>query len=276
VRDAVLQPWREAFVDRALAELLLLGVVGSAVGCWTVVYELSYSAESLAHALFPGLVVAALAGAPLLLGGALGVFAAAIGVAVVSRTPLIGRDASVAVVVTTLFGLGVLLALSRASPPGLDGLLFGELLGVSSRELAVSGALAGAALVAVALLYRPLLAVGFDRGSAPALGVRPLFVDLALLALIAAAILVGVRALGNLLVLALLIGPPAAARLLFRGLPATMAAAVAIAWAGSVAGLYVSYYADVAAGASVAGLIVLAYVAAMAVNGTRHIAGRRA
>jgi ABC-type Mn2+/Zn2+ transport system permease subunit len=265
-----LDPWREAFMDRALAELLLLGTVGSVVGCWTVVYELSYSAESLAHALFPGLVLAALTGLPLLLGGALGVLAAAIGVAVFSRTPLIGRDASVAVVVTTLFGLGVLLALSRASPPGLDGLLFGELLGASPRDLGISAALTGGALVAVALLYRPLLAVGFDRGSAPALGARPLLVDLALLGLIAAAILVGVGALGNLLVLALLIGPAAAARLLVRRMPATMAAAVAIAWAGSLAGLYVSYYADLAAGASVAGMIVVAYAGAMAVSALRR------
>src|SRR5262249_50273362 len=70
---ALVHPWSETFMQLALAELVLLGVVGGVVGCWIVHYELAYSAESLAHALFPGLVGAALLGLPLLLGGAAGV-----------------------------------------------------------------------------------------------------------------------------------------------------------------------------------------------------------
>src|SRR5438874_8059225 len=100
------QPWSQPFMQRALLELLFLGAVGGVVGCWIVLYRFAYSTESLAHALFPGLVVAALAGIPLLVGGAVGLLLAAVAVAIVGRTGLIGRDASVAVVVTTLFGLG--------------------------------------------------------------------------------------------------------------------------------------------------------------------------
>jgi ABC-type Mn2+/Zn2+ transport system permease subunit len=87
------------------------------LGCWLVFYELSYSTESLAHALFPGLVGAALLGVPLLLGAAAGIVVAAVGVAMAGRVPQVGRDTAVAVVVTTLLGLGVLLALSPDSPP---------------------------------------------------------------------------------------------------------------------------------------------------------------
>ena len=259
---AVVHPWSEPFMRRAAAELILLGLVGAAVGCWALLYQLAYGAESLAHALFPGLVTAALLGLPLLLGAAGGVVVAAIAMAVVGRSPAIGRDASVAVVVTTLFGLGVLLALSRASPPGLDGLLFGDLLGVTSRDLVVSAALAAASLAAVLGLHRSLLVVGFDRGSAGAFGARPLFVDSALLVLVAAAILVGVQALGNLLVIAVLLGPPATARLVCRRLPAMMLVAALVAVVGGLGGLYLSYYADVAAGAAVAAVIVGAYLAA--------------
>src|SRR5205814_718225 len=68
----VLHPWSETFMQLALAELVLLGILGGLVGCWIVHYQLAYSAESLAHALFPGLVVAALLGLPLLLGGVAG------------------------------------------------------------------------------------------------------------------------------------------------------------------------------------------------------------
>jgi len=65
---ALTDPWSQGFVQRAFFELALLGVVGGALGCWVLFYELSYGAESLAHALFPGLVLAALAGGPLVLG----------------------------------------------------------------------------------------------------------------------------------------------------------------------------------------------------------------
>jgi ABC-type Mn2+/Zn2+ transport system permease subunit len=261
---ALSNPWSEVFMQRALLELVLLGTVGGVVGCWVLFYELAYSAESLAHALFPGLVAAALLGLPLLAGGAAGVVAAAIGIAFVRRVPLLGGDASVAVVITSLFGLGVLLALTPATPPGLGGLLFGDLLGVTWSDVAASGALAVVAGVALVGLHRPLLLVGFDRATARAFGARPLLIDLALLGLIAVAIVIGVRALGNLLVLALLVGPAATARLLVRRMTSLMALAAAVALAASVGGLYLSYYASIAAGASVAAVTVSTYVTVLA------------
>ena len=262
---ALWEPWSHPFMQRALLELLFVGVVGAVLGCWIVLYELAYSAESLAHALFPGLVAAALLGLPLLLGAGGGVLAAAAAVALTGRLPGIGRDVAVAIVVTTLFGLGVLLALTPASPPGLGGLLFGDLLGVTRGDLVASGALAAFSLGALASLHRPLLAVGFDRGSAASLGVPPLLVDLALLGLIAAAILVGVQGLGNLLVLAALIGPAASARVVARRVRTMMLAGAGVATACALGGLYLSYYADVAAGAAVAGTTVVAYLAAASV-----------
>jgi ABC-type Mn2+/Zn2+ transport system permease subunit len=260
--DALLAPWSHAFMQRAFLELTLLGIVGGVLGCWIVLYELSYSAESLAHALFPGLVAAALVGLPLVAGGAIGVLAAAAAVAVFGRAPAIGRDTAVAVVITSLFGLGVVLALSRASPPGLDALLFGDLLGVTTSDLVVGAALAVLVLLALAALHRQLLAVGFDRASARALGGKPLLADLALLALVAAAIVIGVQGLGNLLVLALVIGPAATARLLARRILPMMTVAAAIAVACGAGGLYLSYYADTAGGASVAGVMTALYLLA--------------
>ena len=257
---ALLDPWSHGFMQRALLELLFVGVLGAVLGCWIVLYRLAYSAESLAHSLFPGLVVAALLGLPLLAGAAGGVLVAAAAVALATRLHGISRDVAVAVVVTTLFGLGALLALAPASPPGLQSLLFGDLLGVSTGALLAAGALATASLGALAALHRPLVAAGFDRGSAASLGVSATAVDLALLALIAAAVVVGVQGLGNLLVLASLIGPAACARLVGRRLPQMMLTAVAVAVGCAVAGLYVSYYASVAAGAAVAGTTVAAYL----------------
>lgn len=246
---------------RALIELALLGTVSGVVGCWVVLYEISYSAESLAHGLFPGLVAAALLGVPLLAGGAVGILVAALLVALVARFAADSGDTAVAVVITTLFGLGVLLALSPESPPGVQDLLFGDLLGVSNSDLAIAAAISAAVLGALWLFHDRLMAIGFDPGFGRALGLAPGTVTALLLTVVAATILVGVQGLGNLLVAAVLIAPAAAARLIARRFAPMALISVAIAIGAGFAGLYVSFYAKVAAGASVALCLVLAYLA---------------
>ena len=268
--DWLADPWSQEVLRRAFAAVVLLGVAGGALGCWVVLYGLSYGTESLAHGLFPGLVGAALIGAPLLLGGAVGIAVAAVAVAAISRLPGLDRDVGVAVVVTTLFGAGVLLALSPETPRAIQGLLFGDVLGLTDGDLAVAAALTIVTAAALWLLHGRLLAVGFDRDGAGALGVRPFPVDVALLLLVAAAIVVAVQGLGNLLVVALLVAPAASARLVARRAAPMMALAAAIAVAAGWAGLYLSYHAGTAAGASVAGMLVLAYLAASAAAGVRR------
>jgi ABC-type Mn2+/Zn2+ transport system permease subunit len=269
VIDWLADPWSQEVVRRAFAEVVLLGAVGGALGCWVVLYGLSYGAESLAHGLFPGLVIAALIGAPLLVGGAVGIAVAALAVAAIGRLPGLDRDVGVAVVVTTLFGLGVLLALSPETPRAIQGLLFGDILGLTDGDLALAVGLALVTGLSLWLLHGRLLAVGFDRGGAGALGVRSLAVDVALLLLLAAAIVVAVQGLGNLLVVALLVAPAASARLVARRMAPMMALSVAIAVVAGCAGLYLSYHADTAAGASVAAMFVLAYLVAAATAAMR-------
>jgi ABC-type Mn2+/Zn2+ transport system permease subunit len=260
------EPWREPIMQRAMLEVALLGLCGGLLGCWVVFYELSYSAESLAHALFPGLVVAALLGVPLLLGAGAGILCAALAVGLAARAPGVDADTAVAVVVTGLFGLGVLLALSASSPPGLQGLLFGDVLGVGDSDLVLAAALAAVVVVALRALHGRLLAVGFDRTTARQVGVSAPVVDAAVLALLALTILVAVQGLGNLLVVAVLVAPAATARALARRIGPMMALSVAVALAAGVGGLYLSYYANTAAGASIAGLLVVAFLGA---QGTR-------
>lgn len=267
--DAVADPWSQELLQRAGVEVVLIGVVGGLLGCWLLFYELSYGAESLAHALFPGLVVAALTGLPLLAGAAAGLGVASLGVAGAGRIPAIGRDTATAIVVTGLFGLGALLALSPDSPPGVQGLLFGDVLGVSRSDLLLAGALAVVVVAALALLHRRLLVVGFDREWAARSGVSPGVADVAVVILLAVAILVAVQGLGNLLVVTVLIAPAATARLLTRRMAPMMALACAVAVAAGAGGIYLSYYAGLAAGASIALLAVGAYLLAAAAAAVR-------
>jgi ABC-type Mn2+/Zn2+ transport system permease subunit len=273
-------PWEQAIDRRAFLEVVLLGLTGGALGCWIIFYNLSYAAESLAHALLPGLVAAALLGLPLILGGAAGLAVAALAIAVAARTPAIGRDTAIAVVVTALLGLGALLALAPDTPAGLGELLFGDVLGVSDADLLLAGGLAVAVLGALTVLHGRLLVVGFDRLTAPALGVRPGPVDAALLLLVAGALLVAVQGLGNLLVIAVLVGPAACARAVTHRMAPMMAVAAAVAVLAGIGGIYLSYYARTAAGASIAAVIVGVYLVAVALSPssrrTRRGAPRRA
>jgi len=253
----------DPFMQRALAAAAMLAAAGAAIGCWVVLYGLSYATEALAHSLLPGLVLAALAGAPLLVGATPAALLAAAAIALLASVPGVGRETAVAIVVTTMFGLGALLALSPASPPGIEELLFGDVLGPGDAELAAAAALL--ALVALVLppLHPRLLAVGFDRGAARALGASPRLVEAALACLVGLGVVVAVQALGNLLVVALFVGPAAAARNLAARAATMVAAAVAIGVGCAVAGLLLSYYAGTAAGASVALAVVAAYLASL-------------
>lgn len=269
------EPFGEPIVARALAELVLLGVVGGALGSWIVVSGLSYGAESLAHGMLPGLVLAALLGVPLVLGGAAGLLVAAVSIALVGRVPRLDRDVAVSVVITALFGLGVLLGLAPTTPAGLDALLFGDVLGVGAGDLALAGLAAVVVTVSLAVLHPGLLLAGFDRLNARALGRSPAPLDVALAVLLALATLVAVQALGTLLAVAMLVGPAATARLVCRRMVPVMLTATAIALVAAAAGLLLSYHADLAAGASVALVLVGGFGLTLAGRALADGVGRR-
>jgi ABC-type Mn2+/Zn2+ transport system permease subunit len=239
-------------LQRALVEVVIIGAACGALGIWVLHLRHAYAAESLAHAMLPGLVVASLAGAPLVLGAFGGVLVAAALMAFAARDTRVGSEIAVGVTVTTAFGLGALLALAPDVPARLGELLFGDLLGTSSTDLAVAVGLAALVAAALAGGHRGLVAAVFDPAAAPSLGVRPGRVDLALLALLAVATVAAVQGLGNLLVFALLVAPAAAASRLGESVRAQLLLGPALGAGAGILGLVVSAELDVAAGASVA------------------------
>jgi ABC-type Mn2+/Zn2+ transport system permease subunit len=255
-------PLKDPIARRAVLELVLIGIPAGAVGCWVILYGLSYGAESLSHSLLPGLVLAVLVGAPLTLGALGAAVLAAAAIAASRQLPSVESDTAIAVVITTLFGTGVIIALSRSSPPGLADLLFGDVLGVSNGDLVLAGLLALLMVVALRFARWRLLAVGFDRGGAGAMGLRPIAAELGVLILMATVVVVAVQALGNLLVLAILIGPAMVGRRLAATTQGMIFAAAASAALAGVAGIYGSYYLGTAAGASVVVALIGLHLAA--------------
>lgn len=269
-------PLGDEFMRRALTEVVLIGLSAGLLGVWIVLYGVSYAAESVSHSIFPGLVVAALAGFPLVLGGTPALILGAISIALLARLPRVERDTAIAVVVTGFFGLGSLLALSAEVPPGLDAILFGDILGPSDSDLILAAVLAGLVLIGLRLMHGRLLAVGFDPESASGLGARPALTEMALMLLLALTVLVAVQGLGNLLAVAVLVGPAATARLIGRRLGPIMLISAGLAIALGIVGLYVSYYAGTAAGASIALAMIAAYLVTHAIRALKSRPGSQA
>jgi ABC-type Mn2+/Zn2+ transport system permease subunit len=261
-------------LQRALLEIVILGAACGALGVWLLHLRQAYAAESLAHAMLPGLVLASLAGIPLLLGAGAGVLLTATLIALASRDTRVGSEVAIGVTVTTAFGLGAVLALSPDVPVGLDKLLFGDLLGAGTSDVVAAGTLAALVGLALAAGHRQLAVAVFDPVSAPSLGVRPGRVELALLALLAIAVVAAVLSLGNLLVFALLVAPAAAAMRLGRGLRTQLWLAAALGSAAGVLGLVASTELDVAAGGSVALAAVALYAVAALARPTGPRGGR--
>lgn len=259
----LVEPFTEPIVQRAAAGVVLLGIVGGLAGCWVVLYGLSYAAESLAHGSLPGMVVAVAAGLPLLIGTSGGLLVAAAAIALVARVPALGRDTAVSIVISTMLGLGALLALAPSTPRGLAALLFGDVLGLSTADLAIGVLVAALLAVLLTVFHGRLLAVGFDRETAARLGIRPGLVELLLLVLLGLALVVVVPALGNLLAAAILIGPAATARLVTRRVPSMLAVAVLLAIGCGLAGLDASYQLSTASGATIAATILVVYLLAL-------------
>jgi len=243
--------WDDA-VHRAAAEAILVGALAGLIGVQVVLRRLSFFTMALTHATFPGVVVAAIIGVNIYLGGAFAGAVVAVGVAALSRSRGQNGAAATGVLLAGGFALGVgLVATQNGFSRDLSSFLVGSILTVSAQDLATT---AGVLVVVAAVLgacARPLLFAGFDPTGARAAGLRTGALDLLLLLSIELVIVTIVPAVGTILALALIVAPAAAARLWSDRLPAITALAMAFGMLSGILGLYASSRWNLAAGASI-------------------------
>lgn len=267
--DWLLAPFELAFMQRALLGGLLVGVVCAVVGSYVILRGMAFVGDALAHAAFPGVVIAYLLQANIYLGAALFTLATACGIGFVSRRARTSYDTSIGILFTGAFALGILL-MSRIPGYSADlfSFLFGDILGVSAADLAVVGGLAVVVLGAVALLHKELLLASFDPVVASAMGYPVWLLDYLLLTLIALTIVTAIQAVGIVLVVALLVTPAATGYLMAeRFLPMLLWGVLAAA-AAVVLGLYASFYLNVASGASIVVVSTLLFLLVLALRRT--------
>lgn len=236
------------FMLRALGELLLLAAICGPVSAFVLVRRLSFVADALTHTVFPGVVIGFLA------GGIEGVFTGALIaglVTAVALTLLTGRaglssDAATAVLLTAMFAAGVVLVSRRSSyASDLTAFLFGRILTVTPRQLLETAVVGVIVLVMLAIGGRALLFRAFDPAGAAAAGYRIVRLDLWLNVIVALVVVAAVRAVGTVLVVALLIVPAAAARLVTARFLAIVALGTLLTAGTGWLGLWLSWTASV-------------------------------
>jgi manganese transport system permease protein/manganese/iron transport system permease protein len=272
---ALLAPWQHGFMQQALAVGLMVAVLCAILSCFVVLKGWSLMGDAVSHAILPGVVGAYLLGLPLLLGA----FAAGLGCAIASGAirahSRVKEDAAMGVVFSGMFAVGLIMLTQVRSSVHLSHVLFGSILGIEAEEFWQTLAIAGAALLILAVRGRDLMLFCFDPGQARVIGLHVGRLRLLLLTVLAASIVAGVQAVGVILVVALLITPGAIGLLLADRFRAMLVVAVASACIATLVGIQVSFMLD----ASTAGSIVLAlsalFVAALLASPRHGLLRRR-
>jgi ABC-type Mn2+/Zn2+ transport system permease subunit len=235
----VLGPLRYAFMIRGLIAVVMVGIVCATVGTYVVLRGMAFLGDALAHAVLPGVAVGYLVSG----GTRSAVFWWALGTAVI---------AAIGIIFAGMFALGIaLISTMRSYAVDLAHFLFGDVLGVSSSDLWLTGVLGGVVVLTVLALYKEFMVMSFDPVLAVTLRLPSTFLHYLLLVLIALAIVVSLQTVGVALMVAMLVTPAATAYLLTQRLPVMMALAALIGALSGVVGLYLSFYVSVASGAAI-------------------------
>ena len=268
------EPFALGFQQRALIGGVIAGVMASVVGTWLVLRGMSFFGDAFVHGVVPGIAAAVLFDFSPFLGAAVAAAVMVAGIELVHRQTALNEDTAIGLLFVGMLALGVVIISRSSSYTGsLTTILFGDALGISQDALVGQAALAVVVVALAVLLYRPLLALSFDRTKAEALGMRPALAHAVLLVLIAAAVIGSYQSVGTLLVFGLLVGPPATAALVARTVPMMMAMAVGIAIFSVWLGLLLSFHWGTAGSATMAIVPIVLFFLTLAI--TRLGARRR-
>lgn len=265
--DVLLEPLQFAFFERALIASVLAGVVCAVVGSYVVLKGLAFIGDAVAHAAFPGVVVAYIVGGPYVIGGGIAAFLTAIGIGWVTRRGRLRIDTAIGVVFAGTFALGIFLYSTINGYVGdLFGFLVGNVLAISTAELISLLVLGGFVLFVVGIFWKELLYSTFDPLGAAASGLPVTALDYVFLGLIAVTIVVSLQAVGIVLVVAMLVTPPATAQLLTVRFSGLILGASLIGAVTAVIGLYLSYWFNVASGATIVLVQSTLFIAVLLLN----------
>ena len=250
-----------AFLPKALLVAVLSALVCGVIGTHVVLRGMAFIGDAVAHAVFPGLAIAFALQVSVIAGGAVAGAVVALLIALFSQRRRVKEDTIIGIFFAAAFALGlVVISKVQGYTASLNSFLFGSITGVSNSDIIFSAVVGAVVILAVVALHKEIVAVSVDRETAAAMGIRVLLIDVILYLAVTAAVVMSVRTVGNILVLALLITPAAAARLWTDRLVVMMALSAVIGMVGSFLGVYVSWAVDVPTGATIVLVLTVVFL----------------
>ncbi|HSS36261.1 MAG TPA: metal ABC transporter permease [Patescibacteria group bacterium] len=275
--ELIADPWSLAFMQRGLVAALLVGVVCAVMGTFVVLKGMAFIGDAVSHAAFPGLVIAFMLGVPLYLGGAVAAVTTALAIGWVSRRGGLRFDTAVGVLFAGMFALGIVLFSTIDDYVGdLFSYLLGNVLGSTFGDLVQIAVLGAIVLAVVFVLRKELLYATFDPAGAAASGLPVTMLEYLLLGLLGVTIVVSIQAVGIIMVVAMLVTPAATAQLLVVRFGQLVGLAIGAAVLSAVVGLYLSFYLNVASGASIVLVETFLFVVALVFSPRRGLLAGRA
>ncbi|MFW6358894.1 MAG: metal ABC transporter permease [Chroococcales cyanobacterium] len=248
----LVEPLNFEFMRNALAIAILLGILCPVVGTYLVVEQMSLMGNVISHAVLPGLSIAFFLGFNLSIGAFFAGTLSALLVAWIRSQSRVNVDAAMALVLSSFLAVGVMLVkLLRTNSIDLNGILFGEILGVTSTHVWQTLIITFLVLSLVKVFYRELLFYTFDPLGAKANGYPTNVIYFGFIAAVTLTIIASMQTVGVLLVMSLLVGPAITAYLLVKELHQMMGLGAILGIIASVSGMYMSYYLDVPSGPAI-------------------------
>jgi manganese/iron transport system permease protein len=249
--DWIVTPLSYPFMQRALGVSLLVAAVCAVLSCYLVLKGWSLMGDAISHAVLPGIVIAYVLGAPLAVGAFAAGFFCAIFTGYLKENSRVKEDTVMGIVFSGMFGFGLVLFTKIETDQHLNHILFGNVLGVSVRDLVETAIVAGGTLLIVLIKRHDLLLYCFDPNHARAVGLPVRVLHYGLLILLSLTIVSALQAVGIILVIAMLIAPGATAYLLTDRFEHMLPIAAVVAMASAALGTILSFHIDAATGAAI-------------------------
>ncbi|MBY3158168.1 metal ABC transporter permease [Rhizobium laguerreae] len=271
--ETLLSPFQFGFMVNALVISVLVAIPMALLSCFLVLKGWSLMGDAISHAVFPGVVIAYIVGIPFAIGAFVAGMFCAIATGFLKDNSRIKQDTVMGIVFSGMFGLGLVLYVKIQSDVHLDHILFGDMLGVSWRDIRQSAVIAAITAVILGVKWKDFLLHAFDPAQARAVGLRINLLHYGLLALISLTIVGALQAVGIILSIAMLIAPGAIAFLLTRKFSTMLLLSVAIAVIGSFVGVYLSFFIDSAPAPTIVLVLAIGFVFAFihATRGTARV-----
>jgi ABC-type Mn2+/Zn2+ transport system permease subunit len=274
--ELLLEPLKYEFMQRGLAAAVMVGVICAVMGTWVILRGMAFLGDAMAHAILPGVAIAWMLQGNILIGALAAALTVALGIGLISRGGVLKEDTAIGILFAAALALGVAIMSSiRTYAVDLSHILFGNVLGVSTSDLVLTGAVGAVVLAVLALFYKRFLVLSFDPVLASTLRLKTGFLRNLMLVLLALTVVVSLQTVGVGLAAAMLVTPAATAFLLTRRLLPMMLVSAGLGALSGILGLYASWWLDIVSGSAIVLVATVFFLLAFTLSPRRAVLVRK-